>query len=95
MVWSVEVSRPGTYSVRLHGACPDHLAGNTFVLRAAQSYLTGKVSGTGDGQTYREAPVGEITLQAGPQRISFEPLGKLLGSLLNLRSVKLVPVTRD
>ena len=95
VTWSVEVPRPQRYAVRMEWACPDESAGNNFVLRAPHGWLTGKVAGTGTAGAYRHTRVGEMTLQAGPQRLSFEPLGKLSGPLLTLRSISLTPVAEE
>jgi putative membrane-bound dehydrogenase-like protein len=91
VAWSVDVPRPVRYAVWLDWACPERSAGNTFVLRAAHSCLTGRVADTGGEGTYRQAKVGAITLQAGPQQLSFEPLGKLSGRFLSFRSIRLTP----
>jgi putative membrane-bound dehydrogenase-like protein len=91
VVWSVDVARPGKYALWLDWACASRDE-NTFVLRAEHSYATGKVAATGGWDVYLQAQVGEIVLQAGAQRLSFEPLGKLFGRLLELRAIRLIPV---
>jgi putative heme-binding domain-containing protein len=56
--WSVELSRPGKYAVWLEYACANGSAGNTFAFEANGKRLTGKVAGTGDWDTYKQAKVG-------------------------------------
>jgi putative membrane-bound dehydrogenase-like protein len=92
-VWAVEVNRPGKCAVWLDWACEDSSAGNAYLLQAGLERLTGKVQGTGTWDDYRQAKVGEITLQAGRQEITFRSAGKIKGAMLDLRSVKLLPVS--
>jgi putative membrane-bound dehydrogenase-like protein len=91
-VWTVEVPRAGRYAVWLEWACDTDSAGNGYVLRAGDAQLPGKVAGTGNWDTYRTAAVGELTLRSGPQSVEFRSAGKLRGSLIDLKSVRLVPV---
>jgi putative membrane-bound dehydrogenase-like protein len=91
-VWTVEVARPGKYAVWLDWACEDRSAGNTFLLQAGSERLTGTVRGTGSWDTYQRFKIGEIRLSAGRQKLEFRPAGKIAGALLDLRSLRLVPV---
>jgi putative membrane-bound dehydrogenase-like protein len=94
-VWSVEVERAGKYTVWLDYACEKGAAGKAFLLQSGLNKLTGEVASTGDWDTYRRAKVGEITLTAGRQRITFRSAGRISGPLIDLRSIKLVPLTRE
>jgi putative membrane-bound dehydrogenase-like protein len=91
-VWAVEVPRAGKYAVWLDWACDNGSAGNTFELRAGGQTLTGRVAGTGNWDTYRQARVGEITLDAGQRRVVFRSTGAIRGALIDLRGIRLVPV---
>jgi putative membrane-bound dehydrogenase-like protein len=90
-VWQVEVPRAGKYAVWLDYACDNGTAGNRFELRAGGQVLTGKVAGTGNWDTYRQARVGEIRLGGGSQRVVFRSAGAIRGALIDLRGVRLVP----
>ncbi len=90
-VWSVDVPRAGKYAVWLDWACADNSAGNRFEMIAGTEILTGKVAGTGDWDTYRQAQVGEITLRAGRQEIVFRSTGPIKRSLIDLKSIRLTP----
>ena len=90
--WQVEVPKPGAYEVVLEWACADGSAGNTFLLRAGKSSLTGKVAGTGDWDTYRTEKAGRIELPAGRQRVVFRSAGPISNALIDLKSIQLVPV---
>jgi hypothetical protein len=51
------------------------------------------VAGTGSWDKYRQEKVGELVLSAGLQRLTFKPGRRLASSsLIDLRSIKLVPV---
>jgi putative membrane-bound dehydrogenase-like protein len=92
VVWTVEAAKAGRYAVWLDWACPDDAAGKTFLLQAGIHQTTGKVESTGSWDTYRQAKVGEIVLSAGPQRVTFRSAGKIYHPLIDLKSVKLVPL---
>jgi putative heme-binding domain-containing protein len=92
VVWSVDVPQAGKYTVWLDWACDDRMAGRRFVLEAGANRLTGKVAGTGTWDNYRQARVGEIVLEAGPQRVAFRAAGNIAGSLIDLKAIKLVPL---
>jgi putative membrane-bound dehydrogenase-like protein len=91
-VWTVDVTRAGKYAVWLDWACANNSAGNLFVLQAAGERLTGKVAGTGSWDTYRQEKVGEINLPGGQHEVVFRSAGKIQGALIDLKSIKLVPV---
>ncbi|HZV07176.1 MAG TPA: PVC-type heme-binding CxxCH protein [Gemmataceae bacterium] len=91
-VWTVEVARPGRYAVWLDWACAPDVAGKRFLLQAGVNQMTGRVDSTGSWDTYRQAKVGEIVLASGPQRVTFRSAGRIFHPLIDLKSVKLVPV---
>jgi putative membrane-bound dehydrogenase-like protein len=92
VIWSVEVKRPGKYAVWLDWACEADSAGKMFLLQAGPNRLTGKVDSTGDWDTYKQAKIGEIVLPSGRQRVTFRSAGRIFNPLIDLKSVKLVPV---
>ncbi len=91
-VWSVEVEQSGKYAVWLDWACDERSAGNTFVLRAGTERLTGKVESTGNWDTYRQAKIGVISLQKGRHELTFRSAGRIKGAMIDLKSIKLVPI---
>jgi putative membrane-bound dehydrogenase-like protein len=91
-IWSVEVKQPGKYAVWLDWACDEASAGKTFVLRAGPNEMTGQVASTGNWDTYRQAKVGEIVLPAGRQRLTFRSARRIFYPLIDLKSIKLVPL---
>jgi hypothetical protein len=91
-VWSLDVARPGKYAVWLDYACLGRHAGNSYLLRVGLNQLSGKVKGTGTWDDYRQDPIGEVTLSAGPQQLMLRSAGPIRKYLMDLRAVKLVPV---
>jgi len=90
-VWTINVPRGGKYAVWLDYACDRGAAGNKLVLQANEDRLTTKVASTGTWDTYREAQIGVIALQAGRQRLIAHSEGKITGALIDLKSIRLVP----
>jgi len=92
-VWVVDAARSGRYAVTMDYACADASGGKAWVLRGGAADLTGKVEGTGNWDTYRQAKVGEVVLSAGTQRLTFRAANRLASSsLIDLKSLKLVRV---
>jgi hypothetical protein len=91
--WEVDVPRAGRYEIWLDWACPDTSAGKPFVLETGGQRFTGKVEATKGWDDFRQERVGALVLAAGMQRCTLNHGRTLNGSaLLDLRSVKLVPV---
>jgi putative heme-binding domain-containing protein len=93
-VWSIDIPRAGKYGVWLDWACDDRVAGNSYLARAALSELTGKVKGTGGWDNYHQEKIGEVALPAGRSQLVFRSSGRIRTFLIDLRSIKLVPVGR-
>jgi hypothetical protein len=91
VVWQVEPSKPGKYTVWLDFACDGSSSGNSLTIEDGASRLTVRVPGTGGWETYRRQQVGQIELRAGKQSVTLKPEGKLDGALIDLRAVELVP----
>jgi hypothetical protein len=94
-VWSVEVTKAGKYAVWLDWACDAGAAGKTFLLESGPNRLTGRVASTGAWDTYRQAKVGAIVLPAGRQRVTFRSARRIFTPLIDLKSVKLVPLAAE
>ena len=95
VTWIVEPARPGKYAVWLEWACDDSTAGNEFLVTTGSQRLTGKVKGTGTWDEYKREKVGEVTLRLGKQRVTFRSAGAVTGSLIDLKSIELIPVSRE
>jgi putative membrane-bound dehydrogenase-like protein len=90
--WSFEIVRPGKYAVSLDYACEEGAAGQTVALDVGGQRLTAKVPGTGNWDSYRQLPLGQVELAAGVQPLVVRPDGRLGGPLIDLKSVRLRPV---
>jgi putative membrane-bound dehydrogenase-like protein len=93
-VWSIEIPKDGKYTVRLSWACADDSAGNNFVVQAGPARVTGSVPGTGTWDNYKTANFGEVTLPAGRHTVTLRSAGRIKGALLDLKELRLAPVTR-
>jgi putative heme-binding domain-containing protein len=94
VVWTILVTRPGTYAVWFDWACERGTANNQYILQAGLRRLTGRVPSTGSWDKYRQAQFGEIALEAGQQRIELRSAGKINGALIDLRGIHLIPVDK-
>jgi putative membrane-bound dehydrogenase-like protein len=90
-IWTFEVAEPGQYDVSLEYACADASAGNSFILAIEQNRLNGKVTGTGNWETFRSERLGQVTLTAGRRELVVRSDGEPKGALMDLRSVRLRP----
>jgi len=93
-VWSFEVPAEagGEYRLTLDYACDDPAAGNTVIVEVAGQSLALKVEGTGSWDNYRGKELGVVKLPAGPGELLVRSDGPIKAALLDLRSVRLVPV---
>ncbi len=91
--WDVEVKEKGKFDVYLDWSVSDSEAGKPFVFEAGGQKLVGKVGKTGSWFTYRNEKIGRVRLSAGSQKMVFRPGPESpKGALLDLRSLKLVPL---
>jgi len=91
-IWPIHVPQEREYEIRLTWACPEQTAGNMILFRCGTHRSTAKVQSTGSWDTYREASAGRITLPQGSQRFEVRSMAKLNGFLLDLKSVRLIPI---
>ena len=83
---------PGEYEVWFDYACPAGLDVNRYVLQAGNRQLVGKVLGGGTWDDYKIRKVGTLWLAGGKGQVTLKSVGQPRGALLDLRSVRLVPV---
>lgn len=88
-VWTIEVKKPGTYSITFDYACPIDAAGQIWRLDGGEQTVTGKVTSTGTWDDYRQVEVGEISLTKGRQRLTMRAAEPLKGPLLDLKGIRL------
>jgi len=89
--WYVEPPAPTRYAVELTLACAPGCGGE-FVVAFGKTELRGESRPTGAWQTYTTLKLGEVALPKGKTSVQVRPAGEFRGALMNLRSVRLVPV---
>jgi hypothetical protein len=82
------------YEVRVVLACRNEDAGSKYAVEVAGRSLDGIVPGTGGWQSYEERTLGEVSLPHGRHSLVIKARSLSGGALLNLRSVRLVPVEK-
>jgi putative membrane-bound dehydrogenase-like protein len=90
--WTFTVPRAGTYTVQLDWACQNSSAGDTLVLQVGDQRIEHQVAGTGTWETYQQKAIGTLRLEPGAHRLQARSAGKIRGALIDLRSLRLVPV---
>jgi putative heme-binding domain-containing protein len=91
--WTLEVPAGGAYDVWLHWACHDNEAGDTFRFQVGEEVLTAKVPSTRTWDIYEARRFGRLDLKEGQQRAVFQAAPPLRSYLIDLREVRLVPVS--
>ena len=90
--WEVNVNDPGEYFVDTVYACQGDQAGGAFTVELGMAALTATVEATGGWSDFRTFRVGKVNLAAiGLYQLRIKGKPKEY-SLMNLRSVNLVPV---
>ena len=90
--WTLDVATAGEYRVTLDYACANEAAGNRFVLSVGTQSLGGVVESSGSWDNYRNQTVGVVKLRAGTSELLVRSDGPPKGALIDLRSIRLVPV---
>lgn len=93
-VWTIEIPKAAKYLVRLSWSCADDSAGNNFVVQVDSTRITGSIPGTGTWDNYKTQNIGEVTLPAGRHTVTLRSAGKIKGSLLDLKELRLAPASR-
>lgn len=88
-VWTVDVKKPGRYTITLDYACPSDTAGQVWRLDGGAEMVTGKVAATGGWDDYRQVAAGEIQLEPGRRRLTLRSAESLAGPLLDLKGMRL------
>jgi putative membrane-bound dehydrogenase-like protein len=90
--WEIDVARPGRYAVELDYACHATAAGNRYEVILGESRLTGTVASTGTWESYRRLTIGNVSLPTGRVRVIMKPDGPVKSAMIDLRSIRLIPV---
>ncbi len=81
-IWSVEVPKPGNYDVWFDWALPEGRPANSFRLESEGAALSREIPETGSWDTYHQAKLGTIALEAGRRNVEIhcEPPGEGLAA---------------
>ena len=90
--WLVHLEKKGRYRVLFEWACDPTASGNQYQLTVGASQLTGKVPSTAGWSDLQWKEFGLIDLKSGDQPVVLRSTGKLHRALLDLRTIRLVPV---
>ncbi len=91
-VWTIDVAKPGKYAVEFHWSCDISVGGNPWILETAGGKTAGKIESTGNWETFIQKKVGEITLTTGKQSITLRSDRRPQGALMDLKSIRLIPM---
>ena len=89
--WKLDVPKDGLYDVFMEWSLDNKQAGNKYAFEIGGTFLHGKTKGTGGGETFKTAKIGQMRLKAGVQTAVFTPVGRFKNALLDLRGVTLAP----
>jgi putative membrane-bound dehydrogenase-like protein len=92
-VWTIEVPKAARHRVRITWACANDSAGNGFVIQAGPARINGNVQGTGTWDDYKTTTIGEVDLPAGRHKVVFRSAGKIKGALIDLKELRLAPIS--
>jgi hypothetical protein len=92
VVWTIDVPKPGKYSVGWTYACEPSAAGSRVVVEAAGKSLTHRVDKTASWDDYRAQQLGELELPAGQVRVTMKPASRPLPALADVKTLILSPI---
>ena len=93
VLWVIESPDPGAYEVILEYACNSDSAGVPFEIRTARSTLEATVVATGGWDEFKERSIGDLEIHEAERTIiSVKPTRDPQLGLMNLRSLKLIPI---
>ncbi len=92
--WPITGQRAGKYRVIAELGCKNESAGAKAYIACGDARLDFTVEGTGGWQEYRAVELGTIEISAGNGAISIHAKTKPGEAVVNVRSLKLVPVAK-
>ncbi|HZN36827.1 MAG TPA: c-type cytochrome, partial [Pirellulaceae bacterium] len=94
VIWSLEVPTAGEYSVVIDYACDSGAAGDSYVIDIAGQRIGAKAEATGTWDNYRGKTLGTVKLPVGPTELVVRPDGPIRSALMDLRGIRLAPVSK-
>lgn len=94
--WNFTTERAATYDVEIRQGCGAGHGGSTVELKVGNQVLPFQTLETGHFQNFRWRHLGRITL-GSPERMTLQlvPLTKPGGAVMDVREIRLVPVSDD
>jgi alpha-L-fucosidase len=94
--WDFILKTPGRFDVEVTFACPEGDAGSEYTVAVGKEKVSGKVENTGDWGDFDSRKIGTINLSApGQLTLSVRPNTMVGGAVMNLKSVKLLPIKSE
>jgi alpha-L-fucosidase len=90
--WLLDVKEARKYHVSILQACPAKDAGTSYTIRIGQQELKAKAKATGGWEKFMPVDLGAVELPAGRIKVIIAPDKKPAHALMNLRSIRLVPL---
>ena len=91
--WKLDVSAPGSFEVHVLQGCGKGHGGSKVEIRVGGSRVAFTVEDTGHFQNFKSRKVGILTVAApGRQSLQIRPTHKAKVAVMDVRSVRLVPV---
>lgn len=92
--WRFELTKPGAFEVELWQGCGRGQGGSDVEVETAGAKLSFQVEDTGHFQNFVPRQIGRVTFgQAGQQTLLIRPARQQAGAVMDIREVRLVPVT--
>ena len=92
--WDFTVTTPGTFDVEVWQGCGNGNGGSDVVVEVGGEKLPFVVEETGHFQNFVPRRIGRVTLAAaGKQTLAIKPQRKQAAAVMDIRKVRLVPVT--
>jgi len=93
--WKFSALREGEFDIELNYGAAESCSGNEFVVRLGDQELRSNVQSTGDWYDFRSHIVGSISVNANSENVIIvKPLKTTGCSLMNLQSIRLLPVVK-
>ncbi|MGA2796698.1 MAG: alpha-L-fucosidase [Thermoguttaceae bacterium] len=91
--WDFILKTRGRFEVEVTFACPEGDAGSEYTVAVGKEKVGGKVEDTGDWGDFVSRKIGTINLsKPGQLTLSVRPTTMAGGAVMNLKSVKLLPI---
>jgi len=94
--WEFEAAAPGEFDLVKTWSVADQYADRMYVIEVGGQRVRGYAQRTGTWENFETRVVGRVRLAAGKQRLTVKPAQAFSdGGLMDLRGIRLVPVTKQ